>query len=233
MRWIAAALALCLVMSGCADVVDGTAIPGETPGAAATTTTTMPTLVPTASLSSLPLKRSELADLVGDTDMTQDKDINSAMPEELVQLDPGECRSRALVGEEGLSLPSMQGVAGNIDRGAGGVGVTQLVAVFTNRNDAANAPEYALGMWKLCNDGEAFTVNLGDKGIQHWTVGTISGPKTRIETTFTRQDPPPRTCDHVMAAQANVVAEVIVCGNGDTAAQANAITDRILTKVPL
>jgi hypothetical protein len=234
MRWIAAALALCLLMSGCADVIDGTAIPGETPGAATTTTTApTPTLVPTASLSSLLLKRSELGDIVGDTDMTQGLDITAPMPEEDAKLDPFECRARALIGEEGISLPSMQGVAGNIDRGARGVSASQLVAVFTNRNDAADGPDFALGQWKECNDGQVYTVDLGDKGIQHWTAGPITGPKTRIETTSTRQEPPPRTCHHVLTAQANVVVEIIVCGDGDTTAQANEITDRILTKVPL
>jgi hypothetical protein len=234
MRWIAAALALCLLMSGCADVIDGTAVPGETPGAATTTTTApTPTLVPTASLSSLLLKRSELGDLVGDTDMTQEQDITAPMPAEDVKLEPGECRARALPGEDGLSLPSVQGVAGNLNRGARGVGATQLVAVFTNRNDAASSPDFALGMWKLCNDGQQFTIDTGDGGSQHWTAGPITGPKTRIETTDTRQEPPPRTCHHVMTAQANVVVETIVCGDGDTTAQANAIVDRILAKVPL
>jgi uncharacterized protein YceK len=234
MRWIAAALALCLLMSGCADVIDGTAVPGETPGAATTTTTTAPTptLVPTASLSSLLLKRSELGDIVGDTDMTQGLDITTPMPEENAKLDPFECRARALIGENGLSLPSVQGVAGNINRGARGVSVSQLVAVFTNRNDAASSPDFALGMWKLCNDGQVYTVDLGEQGIQHWTAGPITGPKTRIETTSTRQEPPPRTCHHVMTAQANVLVETIVCGDGDTTAQATAVTDRILAKVP-
>jgi hypothetical protein len=234
MRWIAAALALCLLVSGCADVIDGTAAPGETPGAATTTTTApTPTLVPTASIASLLLKRSELGDIVGDTDMTQGLDITAPMPSEDVKLEPGECRGHALIGENGLSLPSVQGVAGNINRGARGVSVSQLVAVYTNRGDAASSPEFALGMWKLCNDGQVYTIDLGDSGIQHWTAGPITGPKTRIETTATRQEPPPRTCHHVMTAQANVVVETIVCGDGDTTAQANAIVDRILVKVPL
>jgi hypothetical protein len=233
MRWIAAALALCLLMSGCADVIDGSAVPGETPGAATTTATApTPTLVPTASLSSLLLKRSELADLVADTDMAQYQDITAAMPDGDVKLEPFECRGPAVMGENGLSLPSVQGVAGNSNRGAHDVSASQLVAVYTNRGDAASSVDFALGAWKLCNDGQGFTVDLGDKGIQHWTAGPITGAKTRFEATIARREPPPRTCHHVMTAQANVLVETMVCGDGDTTAQANAITDRILAKVP-
>jgi hypothetical protein len=35
-----------------------------------------------------------------------------------------------------------------------------------------------------------------------------------------------------MTAQANVLVEIIVCSDGDTTAQANTVTDRILAKVP-
>jgi hypothetical protein len=223
-----------MLTSGCADVIDGTAVTAENPGAAATTSAApTPTLVPTASLSSLLLKRSELGDIVGDTDMTQQQEINSPMPAEAVHLDPFDCRARALPAEEGLDLPSVQGIAGNVNRGARGMGVTQVVGVFTNRKDAADSPTFVLGTWKVCKDGQVYTIDTGNGGSQHWTAGPITGSNTRIETTATRQEPPPRTCHHIVTVQANVEVETIVCGDGDTTAQANMVVDRILAKVPL
>jgi len=53
----------------------------------------------------------------------------------------------------------------------------------------------------------------------------------RITSTAQRQQPTPRTCSHVLAAQVNVVAEASVCaGDGDTNGQANQIADKILAK---
>jgi len=87
--------------------------------------------------------------------------------------------------------------------------------------------------WGLCPDHAPFTYDFGH-GVSHWTTGTITANEdtSRISTTAQRQEPPPHTCAHVMAAQANVVVETHACGDGDTLAAANAIADRILAKVP-
>jgi hypothetical protein len=87
--------------------------------------------------------------------------------------------------------------------------------------------------WESCPDNQTFTSNLAD-GLRHWTSGTGTAKEgtSRISTTSQREEPPPRSCSHVMASQANVVVETAVCGDNDTRVAANQIADRIMAKIP-
>jgi hypothetical protein len=228
---LVAVLGVCLAVAGCApDVIDGTARPGDKPSTTAPTTST-PALVPTASLNTLPLKRSQLGDIVGDTNMTQVQEITRPSPQ-YVAIDPIDCKPRALPAETGLGGKAVQGLVGNVNRGEQGQAATQIVAIFDNRQDASQTIDFVRANWQLCRDGQRFTIPLDGGVTQHWIAREITSGDSRIGSTMTREEPPPRTCHHVMAAKANVVVETIVCGDGDTTAAANEIADQIVAKVP-
>lgn len=227
-------LTVSLALAGCSEVVDGTAAPAEAPATTtATPTTTAPAMVTTASLSTLLLKRGELGTIVGDTDMNQLQEITTAVPNIMANpVEPRDCRDRTLVAESGMGFRSVQGVLGNVNRGAGGQAPTQVVAVFGNREDPGRAFEVARLDWDRCPQGQLFTIDVGNGDTDQWEAGEMVTGQTRIGNTITRLDPAGRTCHKVIAIQANVMVETSVCGTGDVTGQANEIADVILAKVP-
>jgi hypothetical protein len=219
---------VCVAAGGCATKVEGSAQPADTLGP--TTTTPTPTLVPTAGIADKLLKRDELGSIVGDTDLKDNANVTK--PEWDGGFVPEECGDRMVVAQD-ANYGSQMAIAGNQATGARGQIASQVIAVWTNREGSrANVRLVALN-WGVCPDNAPFTYDSGH-GISHWTAGTITANEdtSRISTTAQRQEPPPHTCGHVMAAQANVVVETSVCGDGDTLAAANQIADRILAKVP-
>ena len=85
--------------------------------------------------------------------------------------------------------------------------------------------------WSSCIRKGAITMT--GPPDQHWTPGPLERGDARIAMTVTRADPPPpRSCHHVLAAQANVVVDALVCGAGDTVAPANQLVAALLAKFP-
>ncbi|WP_165827662.1 sensor domain-containing protein [Mycolicibacterium sp. GF69] len=244
MRSIHAVLAVSalLAVAGCSSSVDGGARPADdvettTSAAPAPVTTTTsaqptPTLVPAAGGGDLLLKRSELGAVIGDTDLVETQAYNEVRRAN-VKIEPWACRSRALAGETGVwaKKPTL---VGNANRGAGGQAVTQMVSIFENPADITGQGE-ALWIidreWRNCPDGDIFFIELDPETTQRWVPYPIITGPDRMGTTFKR-DGEPRNCHHVVSHRANVLVEVIVCTDGDSAAPANTLTDRILANVP-
>lgn len=190
----------------------------------------MPTLVPAADGPELLLKRGELGEIIGDTDLVEKEAYNGRQSAN-VKIEPWACRSRALPAETGLMKDPT--VVGNVNRGARGQSVDQMVAIFENPVDitASNGVMWLIEEeWRDCPDGDIFFIEVADQN-QRWVPYPISTGPDRIGTTFQR-DGLPRNCHHVVAHRANVLTEVIVCGDGDNTAPANTVADRILAKVP-
>ena len=198
-----------------------------------TTTTTAPptsTLVPAAEAPDLLLKRGELGEIIGDTDLVE-LEAYTGRQSANVEIEPFACRSRALAAETGLMKDPT--IMGNANRGAGGQSVDQMVAIYENPADItdSNGVMWLIDEeWRDCPDGDIFFIEVEGKD-QRWVPYPISTGPDRIGTTFQR-DGRPRNCHHVVAHRANVLAEVIVCGDGDNTAPANTVADRILAKVP-
>jgi PknH-like extracellular domain len=231
-------IGVCVVVAGCATTLDGTAEPADTLGPNPTTSTTAaPTLVPAAGINDKLLKRSELAGIVGDTDMRQF--VTYVKPDDSVVLvvQPSECTYRLFVAGAnaygaGLGGHELVAMAGDGNRGARGQVAYQVISVWQDRVQPVRAVEDIGLDWGLCPDG-VFTLNAPE-GQAHWLTGTVisRAPAPRISTTSQRQEPPPHTCSHVVAAQANVLVETSVCGDGDTMSAANQIADSLLAKFP-
>jgi hypothetical protein len=244
MRSIHAGVAVCAVvmLAGCGSAVEGDAGPASDLGTATSpapppTTTTAappaapstPALVPAASGADLLLKRSELGEIIGDTDVVETQAYTGPQRSN-VKIDPWACRYRALVGESGVwaKKPTL---VGNANLGAHKQAVTQMVAIFENPGDAAEALKTVEHDWGTCPNGDIFFIELDPTNNQRWVPYPVSTAPNRIGTTFQR-DGKTRNCHHIVANQANVLVDNLVCTDGDSVAPANTLTDRILAKVP-
>ncbi|KUH85692.1 hypothetical protein AU186_23450 [Mycobacterium sp. GA-1999] len=191
-------------------------------------------VIPATGVEANLLKRSELEAIVGDTDMTEVESYTG--PDTTTQgFEPRECLNRAgvatalgYVGEED------QAIVGNTNQGANGRIAAQVISVWENHHEPRNLLASTARGWALCRDGQPFTVvaPYGERG-QYWVAGQISTMgESRVSTVIERQEPPGWTCHHLVAIQANIAVETAACGEGDTAAQASEIADRILARFP-
>jgi PknH-like protein len=227
----AALLWVCIAVAGCTNVIGGTVHPGASLGttpATTTTTTSAPVVAATATKDKL-LTLDELGRIVDDTNMAV-KQTYSEPDSTNKPVDPSDCVYRmAMATAPAYWLPGRVAMAGDSDRGAKGNVAGQLIAVYADRSIPARVLGAAKVEWQACKADQLITITDGGG---HWVADTMAVESTRIGTTLTRRERPPRTCRHVMATQANVVIETWVCGGGNTTDQANAIADKILAKVP-
>lgn len=235
-----AAIWAAMLLVGCGSAAEDNADPAspdpETTSSAAppaTTTITPPTSTTVAAADGpgLLLKRSELGEIIGDTDLVEMDSFNK-WERQNINIEPWPCRARALAGEKGVSGETTT-LVGNVNRGARGQAVTQTVAIFENSADITGQGK-AMWLieeeWRNCPDGDIFFMEVDGKD-QRWVPYPIVTGPDRIGTTFKR-DGLPRNCHHVVAHRANVLAEASVCGDGDNTGPANVIVNRILDKVP-
>ena len=190
--------------------------------------------MPAAGVADKLLTRSELGAIVDDIDMSE---VESYIgPDTTTQgFQPRECLYRALVAAGlGYMGEGRRAMVGNTNRGINGRVAAQVISVWVDRKQPRAVLDSARRDWALCHDGERFTVLTSDgEAGPYWVAGPISAEvETRASSVIERQDPPGRTCQHVFAVQANIGVETIACGEGDTAAQANEIADRILARFP-
>jgi hypothetical protein len=228
-RLAIAAVAL-TVSVGCGSITTGSPHRADDPPPATTTTSTGPAIVPTVGIKGKLLSLTQLGAIVGDTDMLQlaaytEPDIDTS------GLDPFDCRAAMLAAtSSGYFQKTRQAMIGDTDRGAGGWAAAQVISVFASRDDPAEFLNATTRNWASCLRQGAVT--LTGPPTQHWTPGQLEQGNPRIALTITRKEPPPRTCHHVMAAQANIAVEAVVCGDGDTVTPANQIVDALLAKFP-
>lgn len=233
---IAALVAILAVTAGCSTQTSRSAQPeatssSETSSTAVVTTPTGPPVVPAAAIKSMLLQRSELAAIVGDTDMAQVASYLDKPNSDTTGFDPFECSFRALAGSAtAYYIKSRQALIGDVNRGARGQVANQVITAFADDHYPAMLLASAARGWKGCPVDEPFTVTDGD--LVTWIPDQPVVTPTRISTTMTRVGDTPRTCRHVIAAQYNLVVDVITCGDGDTTRDANQIVDRILAKIP-
>lgn len=227
-----------LITAGCATTTTGVpqrATPGTAdPTSTVTPTPTGPPIVPAASIKGKLLKRSELGDIVGDTNLVAVADYTD--PDRNADaFDPTDCGYRFLAGSSvGYTARSRLAMYGDGNRGARGTLATQVIVAFPDDEGSQRFMETTTDGWLRCPDDAPFTVT--DPGatatVQTWVADEPLITPTRIATTLTRRGGSTRTCSHVVAVVFNVAVEGSACGDGDTAGQAGAIADRILAKLP-
>ena len=234
MRQTLGMIVTCLAIAGCTTTTGGTARPAEQPWPTTTApTTTTPALVPAAGINDKLLKRSELASILADTDLKEVKSYNKIETDNL-GFEPPVCAPRVLVGNTLAYYGSGRAaVAGDWNRGVRNQMASQMITVWETRKAVKTVVQQSGQEWTSCPQGKPFTV-MGENNTQsHWVPGPVTTEsETRVSTSVQREEPPKRACHHVMASQANIVVDTVACGDGDTAAQANEIANRLLAKFP-
>ncbi len=236
MRLVLCCLVAGLGLSACGSVVvDGSSYPAADLGTATSaSTTTTPALVPAAGVEDKLLTPSELAAIVGDVDMSEVESYTSP-PKLAPGFEPRECEHRARVATAlAYQGKGRQATVGNTNRGVNGRVAAQVISVWENRKQARHVVDSVRIGWAFCHADEQFTVaGSGGEPDQYWVAGQISADgETRASSVIERREPSGRTCHSVVAVQANIGVEARACGDGDTAAQANEIVDRILARFP-
>ncbi|MGV9797653.1 sensor domain-containing protein [Mycobacterium sp. NPDC003449] len=198
---------------------------------AASPTSAAPALVPSAKGPDLLLKRGELAEIIGEKELTE---LQAYTEPRLMatKIEPWACMSRAIVTSEGLTA-NKPAVTGNVNRGVGErtwQSVEQAVAIFQSPHEVAQALTYIEDHWRRCHDGDIFFIEVGADN-QRWVPYPVSNESGRLGTTIKR-DGLPRNCHQVAVGKANVVVESMVCRDDDATPAANTVADRILAKIP-
>lgn len=238
MKWIAAAVGVCLLTAGCTTTIFGSARPAadlkatKTSTATPAPTTSKPPSVPPDGGRKLLLSIPEIEGITGDTGMNNPIVISEPGRSD-VGIVPMDCTPIGLPGRAFSIDFHRTGYAGEANRGTGGTSVGQLVATFDSESEADEAVESEKRSWERCPEGVEYTsLGQGADQIRHWVRGPVESTPDRITVATTRQESPRRTCFHAVAAKSNATVESIVCGGGDTTAQANRIADQILAKIP-
>jgi hypothetical protein len=232
-------LGVALIVLGCSDGTGGTTPPAQSTESAPSATSSAPptaALVAASAANEALLKRSELGEIIGDTDLRQVQRHTKPW-QGSAGVDPRACAPR-VVFNEAVAASGYQLAVGDTNRGARGQIAQQLITVFDNRDQPAKVVGDLARMFGYCAAGEPFSTTSGDV-TQHWMPGPVTsdatGPlsdATRAGAGAQRQEAPPRNCYHATVARANVVVESVVCGDGDSEGRANVIIDRIAAKFP-
>ncbi|QNJ96563.1 sensor domain-containing protein (plasmid) [Mycolicibacterium fluoranthenivorans] len=227
-----------LLVVGCSDSSGDSAPAPVTDTAPAVTSTSPPAprLVSAAAAGDALLKRTELGQIIGDTDLRQN--MSYTKPWESGQgVQPGDCAPRLLF-SEAVAAAGYQAAVGDSNRCARGQSAAQMITVFVDRDQPARVVGDLGRMLGYCAEGESFSTTAGDV-TQQWTAGPAAsdalGPvsgETRAGGGAQRQQAPPRNCYHAVRVRANVVVESVVCGDGDSTGQAREVVDRITAKLP-
>lgn len=249
MRAVIGLLGIGLLLAGCSESTDGnveassqqpTTAAAQSPG----------TADPAKAARTALLQPGELGEIIGDTDLQQIATFSRpAQPSDGIE--PRDCAARLLF-QEAVGADGYQAVVGDNNRGTRGQSAAQLIQVFPETSPVWPQPgRQALRVAgntvrmindEQCREGVVFTVSAKDV-TQHWTAGPVTAenpealPDPRRDTArggggVTRQEAPARNCYHAVLAHGSAVVESIVCGDGDSAAQANQVIDRIAAKLP-
>ncbi len=256
-RTAAAVLGVGLLLAGCSTETDGQAkqsTPTTQESTPAAAPSAPPTPVPTVATADLArqalLKRSELGEIIGDTDVRQTGTFDKPW-QVSTGVEPADCAMKLLF-QESIAADGYLAVMGDQNKGARGQTAAQLIQVFPvtsktwpvpNRQALRTASTNIQHLYdEQCREGTVFTTTAKDV-TQHWTAGPVTSENPealddqRQDTArggggAVRQEGPTRNCYHAVQARGNAVVESIVCGDGDSEAQAFKIVDQIAAKLP-
>lgn len=226
----------CLAVAGCAATGDTAKPTDQLTSTNTPATTATPAPVPVAGINEKLLTPTELADIVGDTDMKPGQIEGPSVQTQ--GFDPPDCAALAGIGATfSYWAPGLAKMAGNVNFGARNQMAAQLISVWQDPSQPKIVVDQSAYEWGYCPLDKLFTVPaMGDVAPTHWVPSSYPpDSESRVGIAVQRRESPPRTCYHVMASQANLVVEAMACGDGDAAQQAghaNEIASRILAKFP-
>lgn len=251
MRAVVGLLGTVLLLAGCSQSADGSAESSEAAPTSSAAQAPAPAAADPATVARAALlSPGELGEIIGDTGVQQTATFTQP-GQSSNGIEPRDCAARLLF-QEAVGADGYQAVAGDDNRGTRGQSAAQLIQVFPQTSPVwPQAGRQALRVAgntvrmindEQCHEGVVFTTTAKDV-TQHWTAGpvTAENPEAlsdpRRDTArggggIARQEAPARNCYHAVMARGNAVVESIVCGDGDSQAQANQVIDRIAAKLP-
>lgn len=241
---LGATVVLALMLAGCGSTESGNA--NEPTSRIAATTSVPPSpvgspappaFVTAPAAQAALLKATELAQIVGDTEMRPLIEFTHPW-EESTGVEPKSCAPRLLF-NQAIGAVKYQAVSGNRVKGARGQIAAQLVTVFVDRAQPGAVLADFILMFGYCPAQQAFSTTARDV-TQHWMPTEVASEgmdrssriASRAGAGADRLEAPARQCYHAAVARANATIESIVCGDGDSKAMANTVIDRIAEKLP-
>lgn len=238
----AAAILVTGAAAGCATEVAGNA-ERETettspapPSSPSSSPSAAPSAVSTPQLPGLLLKRSELAQTIGEKEVTQLDTIERWPWVHNSTVEPYYCQDEVTPGDSRALYESAIALRGDVNRGENKQAVTQIVTLFPNARDAEAVMAKVSDLWQNCKPDTELIMVLGtgaDAARQQWLMGPMISSRSpaRLELSYTRTSGEPRVCNRVLQASGNVVAEATICGTGDTAGQADTVVEGIIDNI--
>ena len=235
----AVGVAVCVAaVGGCTTIIPGAAHTVRTSPPAASSTA-VPTIgdgpsggfVAPTSLGAKLLKREEIAAAVGDDGLRPIQTY--AKPDFSSVMQPPQCDYRAFPARSTAYMsPLLEGMAGEASSDdTTGVLVAQVISSWSTVDHPKMVLSTIPGEWRLCPEGQNFT-SFSNGETTPWVSGPITTPsEDRTVSLMTRQTGTAKTCAHVVGAYLNTVIETLVCGAGDTVAQAGVIADGLLANL--
>jgi hypothetical protein len=115
--------------------------------------------------------------------------------------------------------------------------VDEAVVQFATAADAHRFVTESAAKWRNCAGTEVRAVPDEENGLQIWKIGDTSDievlPELRgLMVRTTRVDVAEPECAHAMTDRANIVIDVVVCGQNDVA-EAETILERIANRPPV
>jgi hypothetical protein len=201
-----------------------------------TTPTTTPEPAPAAGITGNEditdklLKPSELASIVGDTEMKEADNYTDLDGIDTQGVDPPDCAARVGVGNtfayygSGRAATAGSRTIGARDR------VSQLITVWQDREQPKKVVSQSAYEWEhYCSHRFTTPASSSDAQI-HWVPhrnpATPTSPTNYLTWYYSEDEQPPQTCYHVMDSRANVLVEDITCGDANTDDQANEIANQ-------
>jgi hypothetical protein len=135
-RAVIGLLGVALMVVSCSDKTGGDAQEAQSAPAVTTTVPPTPHLVAASTADEALLKRSELGDIIGDTDLRQVEAYTKPW-QSSEGVEPRDCAPRLLF-NEAVAAAGYQLAVGDTNRGARGQIAQQLITVFDNRDQPAN-----------------------------------------------------------------------------------------------
>lgn len=177
------------------------------------------------------LKRGDLAAAVDGADLRPIQSYDK--PDFSTSMQPQQCDFRAFPARSTAYLsPLLEGMAGDANSDdQTGLLAAQVVSAWSTVDHPKMVLSKFKSEWRLCPEGQGFTAFTPEKSTP-WMSGPVTdSSEQRAVSLITRQEPPAKTCAHLVTIHLNAVIETLVCGPGDTVAQAGVIADGVVSNL--
>ncbi|OBK62679.1 hypothetical protein A5656_10300 [Mycobacterium gordonae] len=227
---IAVLAGACMLLAGCTDVVDGSAVAGEKAGLANQTP------IPVSALDDLMLDASQINSALGATSMKvwfQAKvmwDWSKNVDDKNCLAVDGAAQGKVY---EGTGWTSMRGqrLDDSIDDSKKRKHYAiQAVVAFPNAQDASNFYNSSVQSWKSCAN-RRFNDTSPNQPATVWSVGDVTSDNGMLTSSQVQEGGDGWSCQRALTARNNLAIDVVTCAYTVSGPSATDIANQIATKV--